>query len=214
MTVERYFEQHAEQFDGLYRRDSRWRYYLNRVVRRALFERVRVTLAEMEGHDFTVLDVGCGPGRNAAAFAQAGGRVTGVDFSERMIAMARQFSRAQRLESRCEFVQGDFLKHEFAEKFDYVVALGVFDYVSDAHTVLEKMLAVARKKVIASFPGMSLVRTPLRKLRYALRQCPVHFYTKRDLAAICAAASLRDYRLIRCGSAGWVLVGKAEVRIQ
>ncbi len=212
MRVERYFQQRAEQFDALYRQDSRWRYYLNRVVRRALFERVRLALAEMEGRDFTVLDVGCGPGRNSVAFAQAGGRVTGVDLSGRMLAMARQFSAGQGLEHRCTFLQADFLQHEFAEKFDYVVALGVFDYVADARGLLGKMLPLATKKVIASFPGVSLVRAPLRKLRYALRGCPVHFYSKRELAAMCAEASLREYRLAPCGSAGWVLVGKTAAR--
>ena len=36
-----------------------------------------------------ILDAGCGTGRYAAAFAQAGAEVTGVDFSERMLAVAR-----------------------------------------------------------------------------------------------------------------------------
>ncbi len=208
MTIERYFQQRAEQFDALYRQDSRWRYYVNRVVRRALFERARLALAEMEGREFTVLDVGCGPGRNSVAFAQAGGRVTGVDFSARMIALARQFSRAHGVEGQCEFVQADFLEHEFAGKFDYVVALGVFDYAGDARAMLAKMCRLARRKVMASFPGVSPVRAPLRKLRYALRACPVHFYTKKELAAICADAGVQDSRLIPCGSAGWVLMGQ------
>lgn len=216
MKVESYFQRRAEQFDALYRQDSPWRYFLNRLVRRALFERIRLTLEEMAGaRDFSVLDVGCGSGRNSALFAAAGARrVVGVDFSERMIEMAREFCRTHGVAERCEFVRADFLEQEFAEKFDFVVALGVFDYVTDARAMLKKMAGLATGKVIGSFPAVSPVRAPLRKLRYAARHCPVYFYTKKELAAIGADAGLADYRLLPCGSAGWVLSGvpvKAQV---
>ena len=36
----------------------------------------------------TVLDVGCGPGRHAVAFAKRGVRVIGVDISERFVEVA------------------------------------------------------------------------------------------------------------------------------
>jgi SAM-dependent methyltransferase len=40
----------------------------------------------------SVLDLGCGPGLYASRFAQAGFKVTGVDYSRRSIAYARQYA--------------------------------------------------------------------------------------------------------------------------
>src|ERR1700720_3141764 len=96
MTVQSYFQSRADWFHDLYEEDQPFRYRVNRVVRGAIYERVALTLNEFRGwKDFTVLDVGCGPGRNSVAFVQAGAaRVVGVDFSERMLEIAREFSRS------------------------------------------------------------------------------------------------------------------------
>jgi len=210
MTVESYFQQRAAKFDALYDEARGWRGWLNRWLRRALFERVRLTVEAFAGlHDFSVLDVGCGSGRNSAVFAQAGARrVVGIDFSDSMIALAREFARRHGVEDRCQFILGDFLAQAFAEKFDAVVALGVFDYIGDPPAMLRKMMELSSRRVIASFPARSPVRAPLRRLRYALRGCPVYFYTPRGLEEICRRAGLADYRLLPCTSAGWVLVGE------
>jgi demethylmenaquinone methyltransferase / 2-methoxy-6-polyprenyl-1,4-benzoquinol methylase len=68
-----------------------------------------------------VLDVCCGTGDLAIAAKRAGGRVTGVDFSERMLERARAKS------GEIEWVQGDALALPFAdESFDAVtVGFGV-----------------------------------------------------------------------------------------
>ena len=44
-----------------------------------------------------VLDVGCGPGLYTTRLAASGARVTGIDFSERSIACAREQSRIKGL---------------------------------------------------------------------------------------------------------------------
>ncbi len=213
MTVERYFQQRADQFDALYADDNKLSYLLNRIFRRPLFLRARMAVEAMAGlpRGFTVLDVGCGPGRNSVLFAQAGaGKVVGIDFSERMLELARAFASSHPGGENCEFVRADFLQQEGADRYDAVVALGVFDYVSDPTAFLRKMSQAARLVVVASFPGVSLVRTPLRKIRYALRHCPVYFYRRRELDAIARAAGLTDYCVHPCGAygSGFVLVAK------
>ncbi|MFH2054666.1 MAG: hypothetical protein ABIJ61_01795, partial [bacterium] len=45
--------------------------------------------------------------------------------------------------------------------------------------VLQRFLNVCNHSVVASFPSISLWRTPIRKLRYWLKNCPVYFF-KRD----------------------------------
>jgi ubiquinone/menaquinone biosynthesis C-methylase UbiE len=169
MKVENYFERQAYNFDQLYEAGG-CEGWFNRAFRAALYKRVALTLAEIEGlAPFTLLDVGCGSGRNEPLFAQAGAsRIVGIDFASQMLELAREFAKKSGVDHACEFVDGDFMANDFADKFDVVTALGVFDYVEEPVKVLTRMRELARKRVIASFPGYSLVRAPLRKLRYAL----------------------------------------------
>jgi SAM-dependent methyltransferase len=65
---------------------------------------------------FTILDFGCGPGRDLAAFARLGHQVIGLDGAEHFAQMARA-------DSGCEVWQQDFLKLELPdERFDGVFA--------------------------------------------------------------------------------------------
>jgi ubiquinone/menaquinone biosynthesis C-methylase UbiE len=212
MSVESYFQARADWFHSLYEEDQPFRYRLNRVVRKAIFARVAMTLNEFRGwKEFSVLDVGCGPGRNSVAFVQAGAtQVIGIDFSERMIDIAREFSRNHGAASKCEFVKGDFMSYNLNHVFDAVVALGFFDYIENSEDALRQMIAVSRYKVIGSFPGRSLMRAPLRKLRYAMRGCPVYFYTRSQIADICHRVGLKHFQVIPLGSAGFLLVGSLD----
>jgi len=208
LRVRNYFERTADNFDALYDDRHNWQYYFNRVFRKGLFQRVEKTL-EVFRHfqDFTVLDVGCGSGRNSVLFLEAGARrVVGVDFAPRMLDLAREHSQAKGVAERCEFIEADFLTYSFSESFDIVVALGVFDYVADPVSVLGRMARLSRGKVVASFPGVSPVRAPVRKVRYALKDCPLYFYTAGGLQRLCSPAGLAQFRIERIAS-GYMLVG-------
>ena len=65
---------------------------------------------------FTILDCGCGPGRDLKAFAGMGHVAVGLEGSERFAAMARDYSG-------CEVWQQDFLRLDLpANHFDGVFA--------------------------------------------------------------------------------------------
>ncbi|MGH9668969.1 MAG: class I SAM-dependent methyltransferase [Terriglobales bacterium] len=212
MSIKNYFQQSADRFDALYDEGSRWRRSLNRLLRPGLQDRIQLTLEELRGlQDFTLLDIGCGSGRNSVRLAQTGARhVTGVDFSPRMIELATEFSRAQGASGKCEFIEADFLTLPMEKKFDVVVALGVLDYMEDSRGFLERMAALARKRLIASFPGFSLVRAPLRKLRYSLRGCPVYFYSADFLEKCCRDLGFPEYRVVPYRSSGLLLVARLD----
>jgi ubiquinone/menaquinone biosynthesis C-methylase UbiE len=210
LSVKTYFERTADNFDALYENRRNLSYRFNQLFRKGLFQRIEKTTKAFAGmEDFTVLDVGCGSGRNSALFAEQGARrVVGIDFSAPMLELAREYTRMKHVADRCEFLQADFLEYPFHETFDVVVALGVFDYVADPVRVLKRMRELANHKVVASFPGVSPVRAPLRKMRYALRGCPVYFYTGTKLRQICHEAGLANFRIEKLASSGYMLVGK------
>jgi demethylmenaquinone methyltransferase / 2-methoxy-6-polyprenyl-1,4-benzoquinol methylase len=83
---------------------------MNRTMTAGLDQRWRrATVAAVVRPGDRVLDACCGTGDLAIAAARAGGRVTGVDFSERMLERARE--KAPEL----EWVQGDALALPFPD---------------------------------------------------------------------------------------------------
>ena len=86
-----------------------------------------------------VLDACCGTGDLAIAAHAAGGRVTGLDFSEQMLVRARRKSGA------IEWVQGDLLELPFADgSFDATtVGFGIRN-VADADAALGELRRVLR----------------------------------------------------------------------
>lgn len=83
---------------------------MNRLMTAGLDRRWRDLAAEAAvRRGDRVLDVCCGTGDLAVAAERAGGRVTGLDFSERMLA------RARRKSSSIEWVRGDALALPFED---------------------------------------------------------------------------------------------------
>ena len=117
---------------------------------------VREAIGDVRGRD--VLDLGCGTGRHTAWLAEAGARVTAIDFSARMLERARERVRA-----------GDvrFIAHDLHDplpfgdaSFDAVVSGLVLEHLRDlarffleAHRVLRP---AGRAVVSAMHPAMFL----------------------------------------------------------
>jgi SAM-dependent methyltransferase len=104
-------------------------------------------LQHIEGEPpFTILDFGCGPGRDLKAFADLGHVAVGLEGSARFAEMARAYSG-------CEVLQQDFLKLSLPTgRFD-----GVFANAALFHV-----------------PGQELPRV-LRELNATLKPCGVLF---------------------------------------
>jgi hypothetical protein len=127
--------------------------------------------------------------------------------------LAAQEAAAQGVADRCEFRREDFMTSSSDESFDISVAMGVFDYLPQPVAFLRKMAAQTNAKVIASFPGHSVVRERLRTLRYRLSgKGRVFFYRQADVTRIAAEAGLREVRIIpiRSSGTGYILVGEGR----
>ena len=59
-------------------------------------------------------------------------QTTGIDFAPNMIRLAQETAKAKNMAHACNFVTGDFLQYEFNQKFDFIFAAGVHDYIPPA----------------------------------------------------------------------------------
>lgn len=100
-------------------------------------------MAEVRPAD-TVLDVACGPGLVACAFARSCSQVTGIDITPAMIDQARQRQDEQRL-NNLTWQVGDVLSLPFADgSFSLVITRYSFHHFLDPAAVLSEMIRVCR----------------------------------------------------------------------
>jgi ubiquinone/menaquinone biosynthesis C-methylase UbiE len=103
-----------------------------------------IVSASGAGADDEVLDVACGPGIVACAFARKCRRVTGIDLTPAMLDRAREVAREQgvaNVDWRC----GDVQRLPFADaSFSVVVSRFAFHHFQTPRTVLDEMRRVCR----------------------------------------------------------------------
>ncbi len=206
------FEKDAKAFDSIYSDGSEFNTWFNRRFRKPIFERfdlVDQLMGDIKGKN--VLDIGCGSGVYIVNFAAKGAAfVLGVDFSQPMLDIAKRRVESQNFSTQCEFRVANFLETDFNQKFDVTIAIGVFDYLANPEPFLKKMKEVTQGKIIISFPGHSLIRGALRKLRYLFTsKGSVYFYSKKRIEDLVKAVGFSHYEVIpmKTGS-GFVLLAQ------
>jgi SAM-dependent methyltransferase len=199
--ISAYFDREADRFP-LYGEDHRGigGRILDSLFRRSIrlrFERVMTVCRPVVGQ--TVLDIGCGTGTYSINFARRrAARVLGIDMAPQMIAVAQQRSVNQGVNTRCSFECVSLTELSISEPFDYVVAMGVLDYVADADAFIDKALTATRRTACFSLPRREGLLAWQRRLRYRQR-CPLYMYARDDCARLFenAGASFEIERLAR-----------------
>lgn len=125
-----YYDQHAQDFRaGTQAHD--------------VSQNIAALLQSIEGSPpFTLLDLGCGPGRDLQTFAELGHRVIGLDGAAQFVEMAR-------VDSGCEVWQQDFLNLDLPrEYFDGVFANAALFHVPSQQlpTVLLQLRAALKPR--------------------------------------------------------------------
>ena len=209
-SLEKYFDKHSLLWWDMYDRRKFALYLFNLCFRRGLFDRWKLTFESSQPiTGKTVLDVGCGSGIYCLEFARQGAKkAVGLDIAKGMIELAQQKAQALKMDDRCQFIHIDFMGWESPETFDVVLAMGVFDYLSEPLPFLKKMVEKSKGLVLASFPGRSFLREPIRKLRYRWKGFPVYFYSKEDIAELAQKAGIRNFEVIPFSSSAYFLKGK------
>ena len=197
--VRTHFEKDAQRFDAIYQDDQKSAFsrFVDKYVRGVVVERLHLVraLAPAKG-TWSVIDVGCGPGRFSVDLAKRGAaRVLGVDISTEMLDLAKRAATSQKVESQCEFVKSSFKDLAVKETFDMSLGIGYFDYLENPIEDLQKMAEVTRGHVIASFPKRYEWRVPVRKVRFMLTGGFVRFYSKAEVLALFAKIGVPPERL-------------------
>jgi SAM-dependent methyltransferase len=198
------FRDKAQQFDDLYE-DER---PLVKLLRPGLFRRRQLAADTVASYESPrVLDVGCGSGRIGEFALEAGAAAyVGVDFSEPMIAMARQ--RLDRYGDRVELLVADFLEASLDGPFDVVLAVGLFDYLPNAQEFSDRMFAVCAPggSVVGSFPTWSWLKGPARKVRYEwIGDCPIFNYTRSQLTQMFQSSGFSRVEVLSPGRSGFLV---------
>jgi SAM-dependent methyltransferase len=199
------FEERAHQFDDLYE-DER---FLVRTLRPGLFRRRRLAVDTVRAYtEPRVLDVGCGSGRIGEFVLEEAGAAhyVGVDFSEPMIEMSR--ARLQRFDEKTDLIVDDFLTAPLTGPFEVILAVGLFDYLPEPHHFTRKMfdLCAPGGCVVGSFPTWSLIKGPVRKVRYEwIGDCPIFNYSRRELELMFGASGFDRLEIQSPGRSGFLV---------
>ena len=130
--IEKYWDKEAKSFDEEHSKEDKckWKEYFQ-------------SLLGMPGTQ-KVLDVGTGTGFLAIMAAELGFFVSGIDFSEKMLEIARKKTKERELD--IFYIKGDFNELPFDNSsFDYVVNSRVLWTVTDPEKVLTEWKRVLKK---------------------------------------------------------------------
>jgi cyclopropane fatty-acyl-phospholipid synthase-like methyltransferase len=201
----RFFNEFADTFDTFYDgKRSATMQWVDQRFRRDMFVRFQSTfdfLGDLTGR--RVLDIGCGSGPYIAeALRRGAAHITGIDPAPRMLELAR--SRVAHLggEQKVELLLGSFPESCPQERFDDAIVMGLMDYVEDAPSFMRALKSVVEHRAVLSFPSIHWFRTPLRKLRYRVRHCPVRFYRRDEIEGLAQGIGVRGYQLTKIPGAG------------
>lgn len=200
----RFFDSFAGDFDGFYTgRRTRLTRWLDRRFRRDMVVRFARTFEGFgDLRRRTVLDIGCGSGPYIVEALKRGARrVTGLDPAPAMLELVRDRLKGTDYADRCRLVEGSFPGTEL-EPHDHVVMMGVMDYVADAATFIRNLRPLVRISAAVSFPSRHWLRTPLRRLRYRLRRCPLYLYDEAGIRRLFDEAGFSWINLWKIPGAG------------
>lgn len=200
-----YFDKASATFDTFYdHKRSRFMQWVDKKFRSDMFERYRMTFEALEPlSDKTVIDVGCGSGPYSVEVARRGCKqVLGFDMAQGMIDLACQRAAAEGVDDRCKFLLGTFPEDSPQEIFDCAIVMGVMDYISDPLSFLSTLAQQVRWRAVLSFPSRHWFRTPVRKVRYWLKRCPLYFYEPLQIEELLKAAGFSNIKVEKIPGAG------------
>ncbi|UFS72010.1 methyltransferase domain-containing protein [Geomonas sp. RF6] len=153
-------------------------------------------LAEVGGSD-TVLDVACGPGIVACAFAKVAAHVTGIDITPAMIEEAEKRQRQERL-NNMSWEVGEAVPLPFPDNsFSLVVTRYSFHHLLHPERALAEMIRVCRpggRVLVADVSLEARHSAPYDRLEVMRDPSHTHALTHEEFDALFRRSTLRDCR--------------------
>lgn len=124
MNIESAYNQWAQQYDS---NENRTRDLEAQSIREMLSD---ITFEHC-------LEIGCGTGKNTLWLAKKGSKITAIDLSENMLAIARKKVKSENV----QFIKADILQDwDFEdEKFDLVVCSLVLEHIENIRSLFNKI---------------------------------------------------------------------------
>jgi SAM-dependent methyltransferase len=134
--------------------------------------------------------------------------VIGIDLSPTMLDVAQKKARAAGVEDRCQFELADFLTFSSEYAFDFVVLMGFMDYIEEAQPVVDKAIALAKRRAMFSFPARAGILAWQRRIRYR-HKTPLYMYAPDSLENLLQKHSAYDPKIARIARDYFVTVSKS-----
>lgn len=130
------FDQEAENYDKWY--ETKMGSHVDRVETDCAFHLFQVKAG------MRILDVGCGTGNFSVKLAHKGAIVTGIDVSEKMLAIAGKKANQEKV--NVKFVQMNSLDLQFPnECFDGVISMATIEFIPEPQKMIEEMFRVCKR---------------------------------------------------------------------
>jgi 2-polyprenyl-3-methyl-5-hydroxy-6-metoxy-1,4-benzoquinol methylase len=206
-----FWNSYASEFDSIYGTGSSFfKHIINILFRQAIKLRFERTLASIPDDKVSVVDIGCGPGHYCFALAGSGKRsVLGLDFSEQMIAIAKNHTAAININGNLDFKLVSIDSYSPAEKFDYSIMMGFIEYFENPEAIIRKAVSITNKKIFISFPVSGGILGWQRKIRYRSR-CYLKMYSRKQIEDLMISLDIKNYSIIKLSRDYFVTISLLE----
>jgi len=118
---------------------------------------IQDTLNKKKLNKLKILDLGCGGGLVSEGIAKLGADVTGIDFIEENIRVAKKHAKQSKLE--INYIVKDFEKERLTSKYDVIIIFEVLEHLENWKSFLEKIQKNLKPKgvLIASTINRNLI---------------------------------------------------------
>lgn len=152
-----------------------------------------------------VLDIACGEGFNTRILARMGGRVTGVDFSEKLVEYARQIEAEERLGIHYEVMDATNLDRINSNSYDLVACFMALQDIENYERAISEAARVLKKegRFVFSIPHPCFEkiswrgrRVPAANNYFEAAECPINWNMERlakPFTTISFHRTLTDY---------------------
>lgn len=98
--------------------------------------RTQFIAGNLNMHNCTILDVGCGGGILTEALARSGAQITGIDLSEASLEIARRHAKEQGLNIDYRYESIEQVAEKHAGKFDVITCMEMLEHVPEPDKII------------------------------------------------------------------------------